>query len=499
MKPMQQALSMSAIALTITAGGQALAQEIPTSEDQAKALEKQVHDVMADITAGIIPLPVRPIELVPEGDHYLVRIPLNNFGHIQPADAALTARARMLDTTRWAFDDQQLPSPLTFTIKETVPDAPDAKNPSPNGSHEEAVTYNIKLGQQDSHGVFDPTFTTPANSSSTITSIDFTRTGGTMPNAVHVKNVISQTSSRPVDAHHVDLLSDTTTEDYVAESEMPDGTTFKMSTQKFHVVSAVTGLAQEKLVPLIHLGISIFKTAPTEAGPKQDEAAKADLRKLIVAANSLLTGAHIDETLDGVKVDFGTHSGSIDKFEFALGGDAPQDMLSATMNFVMDGLTIPELAPAFAAYLPTHIAVRPVISNVSVADLTKIGMDSTEPGASAPSPAAFQTLFSHGGINIGFDSLGLDIAGTKFAGTGKFTMAGPQTVTGEAEVTAHGLDAFITKAQADPMLAKGVPMIIFLKGIAHTAADEAVWQISVANKKVLVNGVDLSAMAGAMK
>jgi hypothetical protein len=166
----------------------------------------------------------------------------------------------------------------------------------------------------------------------------------------------------------------------------------------------------------------------------------------------------------------------------------------------MDGLTIPELPPALSAYIPTHFAIRPTVSNISVADLTKIGLDSTGPGAGAPpSPAALQALFSHGGINVGFDSLGLDVAGTKFAGAGKFTVTGPQTVTGQAEVTAHGLDTLITKAQADPMLAKGVPMIIFLKGIAHTTGDEAVWQISVAAKKVLVNGVDLSAMAGAMK
>jgi hypothetical protein len=108
-------------------------------------------------------------------------------------------------------------------------------------------------------------------------------------------------------------------------------------------------------------------------------------------------------------------------------------------------------------------------------------------------------LFSHGGINVGFDSLGLDIAGTQFAGNGKFNMTGPQTVTGQAEITANGLDALITKAQADPMLAQGVPVIIFLKGIAHTTGEKAVWQITAANNKVLVNGVDLSAMMGAMK
>ena len=116
------------------------------------------------------------------------------------------------------------------------------------------------------------------------------------------------------------------------------------------------------------------------------------------------------------------------------------------------------------------------------------------PGAN-PAHVDPASLFSHGGIVLGLDALALDIAGTQFNGAGKFTMTEPGAVSGQAEVTAHGLEALITQAQADPLLASGVPALIFMKGIAHTTGDQAVWQIAVANKKVTVNGVDMSALA----
>ena len=232
---------------------------------------------------------------------------------------------------------------------------------------------------------------------------------------------------------------------------------------------------------------------------------KAQLRRMLVAANNLLTGGRVDESAEGVKFDFGGHGGSIGKIDVLISGDAPQDLMTASMAMTLDGLTVDELPPPLAAYVPTHILIHPSVSNISVKDLTKLGMDATAPTpatssvpgvkpAPVPQPDVM-ALFQHGGINIGLDDFALDLAGTQFTGTGKFNMTGPQSVTGQAELKARGLETLIDKAQNDPMLAQGVPVLIFLKGIAKTSADQAVWQISVANTKVLVNGVDLSKMA----
>jgi hypothetical protein len=454
-----------------------------------------------------VALPDHPVQLTAEGDHYLVRVPLAPLGSVEPPDAAFTAKARPLDGTRWAVDDEQFPPEMKLTTTERLPDAPNPAAPG-QGTHPATVTYQIKLGQQEGHRVFDPSYTSATTSSGTVASVDVVKTGGMAASITHTGRTATQSSTRPLDPAHVDLLTDITTDGYATQAQRPDGSTFELTADHVHLVGALSGLAHDKLVPLIHMAAVLAKSAKAEGDHKEPtQADKAQMHAMLLGARGLLTGGKMDETILGMKLAFDGQSAAIGKLEVSFGGDAPQDMLSATMGLTLDGLNIASLPPMFAAYVPTHIAIRPTISNLSVADLTEMGLEATAPppaslppgGKMAVPMAAAQRLFSHGGINFGFDTLALDIVGTRFSGTGKFTMTGPQNVTGAAEIDASGLDGLIAKAQSDPMLAQAVPVIIFLKGIAKTNGDQAVWQITVANAKVLVNGVDLSAMANGMK
>ena len=152
------------------------AQATTPSTSQATVLEKQIRDALVAITSGTVVIPPRPVELTPEGDHYLVRVPLPELGKIEPADAVFTAKARPLGGERWSLDDQKLPTQFKIAGSATVEDAPDAKNPNPDGKHREAVVYDVKLGQQNARGVFDGGFTTPTDSSATISPVDVLRT-----------------------------------------------------------------------------------------------------------------------------------------------------------------------------------------------------------------------------------------------------------------------------------------------------------------------------------
>ncbi|MEJ1976309.1 MAG: hypothetical protein WDN49_09600 [Acetobacteraceae bacterium] len=505
MKPMLTLLP--AVALLAAVGRPALAQDATPaapSPEQAHVLEQQVRSWLMEVMNQKVMLSQRPVQFTPQGDHYLVSVPFGFISQIKPADAALTVQAKMLDATRWQLDNQTFPSPLTITYQQQVKDAPDEKNPSKTGMHAETVTTILKLGDQTNTATFDPTFATATTGQSSVASIDVTQTGGNTPMTTHFGRITGQTSTRPVDPAHVDILVDGAGEGYLVTGQGANGNAYSFAADRVHVVSAVSGFTHDSFIPVIR-ALSAFGIASEAAKKKPDDkiadaANQAAGHTLLTAAKGLLTGMRVDESLEGVKFNVAGHSGTLSKVEFAAGGDAPQDMLSANLSFTLDGLALPELPPQLADYVPTHIAIRPTLSNVSVADLTKMGMDATAPGGSGkPSPADEAALFQHGGINFGFDTLELDVAGTKFAGTGKFVLTGPQVVSGQAEISATGLDALITKAQADPMLAQGVPVVIFLKGIAHTTGDQAVWQISVADKKVLVNGVDLSAIAGGMK
>lgn len=489
-------------ALAAVLGGNAFAQTPPTPA-QAHALEAQITAWLKQVTADSIPLTARPVELTPEGDHFRVRVPFGQMGKVTPANAAFTATARAIDGTRWALDDQQFPPELTILTTESVPDLPDAKDPTPDGKHNETATYTLKLGQQDAHGVFDPTYSTPTTSGGTIASFDITKTGGMGPSTTHIDRFTSQSSTQPVDPGHLNLLVDGTASGYSLKSDMADGSSVSLNANQLHVMSSISGLAHDQIVPVIQTLAQLGKIAKTTAGGESADgpspAEKAVLRTLLTKAHALLTGSKVDESIEGVKFDFSGTAGSLDKLQISFGADAPQDMLSADMGFSMDGLKVDGLPPNFAAYIPTHIGIHPTVSNISIKALTKLGMDATAPhpanSKSTPPSPDFMALFGPGGINVGFDRMAVEVVGTTVTGTGKFTATAPTNVTGQAEFTAKGLDGLITKLQADPMLAQGVPVVIFLKGIARTTADQAVWQVTVNNAKVLVNGVDLSAMA----
>ncbi len=500
------ALLKSATAAIIAAvAAPALAAAAPApSPEQAMALQQQVQAWLTEITGGMLEMPPGFVQFTPEGNHYRVTAPLGTFAATVPKDAAATATARMIDDTRWQIDDQRLPPSFQVTTKQSIADAPDAKDPGPNHRHPETITYVVTIGDQSSHAVFDPTYATPTSSESTLTSLDVHTEGGSMPSFQHWDRYAAQSSLRPTTPGRVDVLTDSTIEGFHATQALPDGTATRTEARRFHVVGTMTGLAHDRLIPVVNAAINAVMAANASSKAPGDPVAKAaDLaggRNLLVAAHELLTGGRIEETGEDVAFEVGDHAGSIGKVTVAFGADGPQDMLTGTMTLGLDGLQLAELPAAFAAYVPKHVLLTPTVSNVSAADLTRMAMDMTAPGSSGKlSPEDIAALFSHGGIVFGVDSLALDIADTQFTGTGKFTMVDPNTVDGQMEISARGLDALIVQAQADPLLRRGVPAIIFLKGIAHTSSDQSVWQIAVANKAVTINGVDLSALAGGMR
>ena len=504
---------LPALGMVFALGGAATAQTSPTpaqplpppSPSQAAALEQQITEWLTSVTAGMVTMPPRPVEFQPEADHYNIRVPLAPLaGQIDPADAAFTGKARQLDGTRWSLDDQQFPPNLTIKTTETVADPPDPTNPNPAGTHTQDVTYRIKLGQQDLHSNFDTSLGTPTTSGGTVMSVDLEKEGGTGASLTHIGQVSTQTSTRPVDASRADVLSDATAQDYSVQTDMPDGTQFSVRAERLHVVSTLSGLAHDQLVPVFRLlgqtGTMLKEAGSADAGGPT-AAQKAALHDMLQKARDILTGVNLDESIEGAKFELSGNSGSVKRAEIDIAGDAPAEALSASMAITLDGLVLDDLPPTIAAYVPSHFAIRPTLSNLNVAALTQMGLDATAPvpdGQPAPHPD-IASLFANGGIKFGFDSLALDVVGTHLSGTGSFTSTGPKSINGEADFTARGLDALIAKAQSDPMLQQAVPVVIFLKGIARTTGDQAVWQVTVSNAKVLVNGVDLSALAGGMR
>ena len=362
----------------------------------------------------------------------------------------------------------------------------------------------IKLGNQGGHAVYDPNGATVYTSSSSVAPVDMVKTGGRGASLTHIDQVSTQSTVQRRDPAHYDQVIDAVGQSYAVQFELTGGDRGEVTAQRLHVATTTSGLAVQPLLEVMRLGFQMSANARAPGHvPDLSTQDRANLHALLLAARGLLSGAHVDEEADGVKFTAGGGSGALRKVELTTATDAPQDLLSADIGLTLDGLVLDNLPPNFVPYVPGHLAFRPTVSNLSVSDLTKIGLDATAPVAPGAPPVPvpdsdYAALFSHGGIKFGFDQLAIETADVQFGGTGSFTLAAPQNVSGAAEITAHGLDALIARMQADPLVARAVPVVIFMKGIAHTAADQAVWQITVENRKVLVNGVDLSAIASAM-
>ena len=472
---------------------------------QAQALQDQIQSALESLAGARAKRPTPWAQVSAVGDHYQLSVPLAPLVQgLQPATAAFTAELRPLPAGGWAVDDEQYPSEFEIVTHQATP--PPTQSPAQPGNNRAgdvppSATYQVKLGAQDEHATLDPAGLVVSSSSGTIASADIVKTGGLGASLTHLGRISNQSSTRPSTPGHFDVLADVAVAGYAAQFADPDMVRSEINAERLHVAATMTGLSA---VGLRQVSLELSQAPRWRATSALTPEQRAQLRQVVLAARELLTGAQLDEEADGLKFDIAGHRGALQKIELTLAGQAPQDMLSASMGITLEGLTLAELPPAIAAYLPSRIAFRPTVSNLSVTDLTKLALDdldppSPPPGQSAPPVGDYQALFSHGGIQVGFDQLALDLAGAQFAGTGSFTLTGPQTLTGAAQITAHGLDDLVTRLQADPAAAQAAPVILLLKGIAKTTPDGAVWQVTVQDRKVLVNGLDLGAMAAAMK
>ena len=183
-----------------------------------------------------------------------------------------------------------------------------------------------------------------------------------------------------------------------------------------------------------------------------------------------------------------------------MGFDAttPDGMLNARMTLGMEGLDLSELPLGpYAALVPRRLLLRPTVSGVATADLMRLAQAASVPGAKPERELA--ALFGRGGVTAGLESFALDIGRTAFTGMATLRAPTPDDSTAEGQVSATGFDALIETVKAIPDLASALPALVFAKGIGRDAGDRLVWDITYRHGQVVVNGVDLAAMAGGQK
>jgi len=463
---------------------------------QAQALNQQLRDWLAGLLGPSVKLPELPWRVTGEHDHYVIIWPIPSL--ISSAgEVAATARLRPLDGGRWGIDAITMPPAGNFTI--TLPDSSDPGNGVP-------VTVEFTIGKQDTHGVIDPDLATASTLHTEIGDVMLTTDSMNQRQEQRFDRYLADSKIVPAQNGRLDLSMNATVNGWKSASQISGGTPVAIGMQTMHGIGRIKGVNRDRVAALLAAIGGLIGALPPDIATKQDRTdlsgpARAQLRLLVASLQDMLTEASLEETVDGLQVEIAGMGGlSMRHLLFGFGGEAPDGRLHAWVDIGLDELASPSLPSKVAAYLPHHVEIKPSLSGVLTADLRKLALDATEENADSDSLAPdIAVMFSHGGINLGVETLSFDLGPAKIEGTGHVTALSPDTWHGEAHLVAAGFDELTTQARTNPDLQQALPALIMLRGLAKPDGKRLVWDIVSDGPNVTVNGLDLSQLGNGDK
>lgn len=460
---------------------------------QAQALQQQLKDWLAGLLGPGIALPDLPLQITGEGDHYRMTWPIPGLDN-PASDAALTASVRPLDGGRWAIEAIKLPDAANFTM--TIPDTGDIATSGP-------LKAALTVGRQDSHAVIDPALASPSTLHIDLGNLAVTTDSAKEHQEQHIDRYAVETSLKPVQDGRLDVAMDATMGGWKSAAQVEGSAAVAIAVQNMHALGRIDGVSRDKVGGLVSAMNGFFRALPPDVMEKHGRGdlpapARVQLRALIEALPDMLTGVRLEETVDGLQIEVAGMGGlALQHILLGFGGEAPDGKLHAWFDIGLDGLNTPSLPPKVTAYLPHHIELRPSVSGIRTADLTKLALDATEEGGGddrlAPDIAA---IFAQGGVNLSLETLSFDLGPAKVEGVGKVVMLSPDSWHGEARLSATGLDELTAQARTNPDLQQALPVLIMLRGLAKPDGNRLVWVIVSEGTTVTVNGIDLSQLGG---
>ena len=469
------------------------------SAAQADALQVQMQSWLQGMLGPGTRLAGRMVQVRPEGDHYVIELPLGTPRAGQPSPVTLSASARPTEDGRWTFEGPALPSPASFTLDMPAPARSGQKIPGPNIP----VEFTTTTGSQDNRGTFDPSFATPSTLTTSARDVQIRARSALTDQLTKIERTSSVSVLRPSGASRVDFTGNATIEGYTLTSRSQDAPPMELSAQQVRVTGGITSLSRDRAAMVIPAAVRLASgflagmSGPGSNAPAARPPADPQLLRTIVRSlQDLASEFTLNETFDGVAFRSGIYNGAMNQARVGVGAKSENGLLQAYMDLGLDGLVLPDAAPgAMAELLPRKVALRPVLTGVPTEELIRwLGATADEKGGARPPGVA--TLFRQAGVSAGLDSLAVDIGNTSFAGTGKLTALSPDDLEGQAQVTASNFDDLIARVNAVPELATVLPLFVFAKGISQTVEGRLVWNLAYRDNKLLVNGTNLSAMAG---
>ena len=410
-----------ALAIAVSAHAQTVTQA------DATRLEAQVQAFFADLMGPTL-VRTSPVQMRPAGDHYDVTLPFPLAPSPGAPSPAYTATARPGPNGTWTVENIKATTPLSFTVNVQIPADKEAKTPAKTVP----VTYRVQAEGQDGRGVYDPSFATPSTLTQTLKSLRLEAKGAEMDQVTTIGATTSTTTLRPVGDGRVDALIEGALQDYSLRSALPNGAQLNLSSDRVRVNMAMNGVSRERASSLLRTSFQILQQTGLPAavpgasgGRPTPDVAPALIRAMLDALQDLASSMTIDETLEGLKVDALGSPVTVATAKLGLDARSDKGRLQAAMEFGMDGIGFTDLGlGAMQALIPRQVAIRPSITNVDVAALTRILQAMSE--KKDPANADIAAMFAQGGLVTGLDSFSLDMGGAQVQGPGQGDPRGPE-------------------------------------------------------------------------
>jgi len=457
---------------------------------QAQALQQQLKDWLSGLFGPSVQFP--EWRITGEGDHYVLTWPIPGLTGAK-GEVATTARLRPLDAGRWSIDSMTLPPSGEFTMP--VPDADAQGQTTP-------MTMRFSIAQQDTHGVIDPAFATASTLHGELGNARLAAETAKQRQEQQIDHYVAETRITPAEGGRLDVVSEATATGWKSASQANGSPAMAIGIQSLKAALRIDRVNREQVAAMMTASRALMAALPPDLANTKElpEPAREPIRQLIGSLQDMLSAISLEETLEGLQTEVPGMGGlSVKRFLLGLGGEAPDGRLHAWLNIGLDELASPSLPPKVATYLPHHFELKPSVSGVLVSDLRKLALDATQEGADTDSLMPdIAAIFSHGGVNVGLETLAFDLGPAKVQGTGKLTVLAPDSWHGEAHVVASGLDDLTNQARGNPDLQQALPALIMLRGLGKPEANgkRLVWDIVSDGPSVTVNGLDLSQLGG---
>lgn len=478
----------------------AVAAQSAAAPPDAATIQAQLRSWFANILAPAVTLPELPLTVTLEGDKYRLTLPASYWSGQPGGD--VTADLRQVEGGAWSIDGLKAPSSGAFSTA-----ALGDQGAVPAGE------ARYQVGEQDFRAVIDPEMRRRSTLTMDVRDLIFDMRIDDQKQAQRIERYTIQGTVAPAADGRFDVIQDTTMSNWVTTADMVTGIGVEMGIRRARVSMRLDGVRSDRLGTAFTtlkelVAVALNERAANDKDAKNPDAKPAEprpdlaqigrqkARALIEAFRDMADRMEGEETVDDFTMVLPMVGKiSLAQMQFGMGAEVPDGRLRAWTELTLGGLEAEAIPPNMREYVPSRIALRPVISGVQTERIFNLLLRTLDEN---PDMAALEaeTIALLGATDtvIGLESMAIDLNPLRLTGNGRLRLFGKDKAGFEARLTATGLDALIADASKKPELKMAAPMLVMARGLGRQEGDKLVWDLAISEGQALVNGVDVMAM-----